>query len=389
MATKSIVTASSVAVTDTKKIVPLFAHALANVRPDAQDNQYLEEAMRVLPVGGYRSAIGSVWNAVVDDLRNKIIHRSVELFNKSVSLPRKVVEYEDFQNHVNDDVLIEGAYKTGVIGWEASKMLKQAKETRHVFDGHPRSSNPSIVKVLSMLEDCVKYVLSEPYPSQIIDITEYLTQMAANDYDRNEIAIENALSDLPDIYKNELVNRLFSAYVNDGSSSVLRSNIEFAAPILWEFLSKNIKQQVIRRVDQEIAAGNVNKTALAFDFANHVASQRFLSNRARMYKLSPLVKKLKVKQDSWDDENSIVRELEPYAGYIPETLLEAYVKALTTDICRLCRRKRSIFANGFLCRWGCSTHTKDVPDVRRQGRSRVHQCNARQHRTQEPYKDSI
>ena len=93
------------------------------------------------------------------------------MFNKSVSLTRKVVEYEDFQNHVNDDVLIEGAYKTGVIGWEASKMLKQAKETRHVFDGHPRSSEPSIVKVLSMLEDCVKYVLSEPYPSQIIDIT--------------------------------------------------------------------------------------------------------------------------------------------------------------------------------------------------------------------------
>jgi hypothetical protein len=77
MARKSIVTASSVAVADTKKIVPLFAHASANVRPDAQDNQYLEEAMRVLPVGSYRSAIGSVWNAVVDDLRNKIIHRSV------------------------------------------------------------------------------------------------------------------------------------------------------------------------------------------------------------------------------------------------------------------------------------------------------------------------
>lgn len=43
---------------------------------------YIQEALRVPPVQGYRSAIGSFWNAVVDDLRNKIIHRSLPLFNK-------------------------------------------------------------------------------------------------------------------------------------------------------------------------------------------------------------------------------------------------------------------------------------------------------------------
>ena len=94
--------------------------------------------------------------------------------------------------------------------------------------------------------------------------------MATSTYDSSEIGIENALSDLPDIYKNKLANRLFSAYVHDGSSSVLRSNIEFAAPILWGFLSKDIKQQVIRRIDQEIVAGNTNKITLAFEFASHV-----------------------------------------------------------------------------------------------------------------------
>lgn len=247
---------------------------------------------------------------------------------KSVSLPRKVESYEDFQSYVNDDILIEGAYKIGVIGWEASKILKHAKETRHVFDGHPRSTNPSIVKVLSMLEDCVKYVLSEPYPSKIIDIDEYLAQMARPDYDRNEIAVENALSDLPEIYKTELANRLFSAYIHEGSSSVLRSNIEFAGPILWEVVAKDVKQQIIRRVDQVIASGNATSTSLAFNFTNHVSGQRFLSATARTYKLSPLVKKLKAGMDDWDIENTTVRELEPYSGYIPDSLLNTYVKSL-------------------------------------------------------------
>ncbi len=319
---------TAVAVTDARRIVPLFRRALEGIREDARDNPYLEEAMRVLAVGGYRSAIGSIWNAVVDDLRNKIIYRSVELFNKSVSLQRVVSDYEDFQNYVNDDVLIEGACKTGVIGWEASKILKHAKETRHVFDGHPRSSDPSLVKVLSMLEDCVKYVLSEPYPSKIIDITDYLAQMASDDFDRSEIAIENALSDLPETYKVELANRLFTVYIQEGSSSILRSNIEISAPILWEFLSKDVKQQVIRRIDQEIIAGNVKKTARAFEFATHVGGQRFLSATARNYKLAPLVKKLKTGVDNWDVENSVVKELEPYSAYIPDNLLDTYVRSL-------------------------------------------------------------
>ena len=60
-----------------EEIVSLFSKALDRVRDDILENPYLVEALRVLPVGGYRSAIGSVWNAVVNDLRNKIIYRSV------------------------------------------------------------------------------------------------------------------------------------------------------------------------------------------------------------------------------------------------------------------------------------------------------------------------
>ena len=113
-------------------IVPLMESVLSRVREDMKDNPYIKEALLVLPVNGY-SAIGSFWNAVVDDLRNKIIFRSLDLFNKEMKLSREIKSYEDFQNYVNDDQLIEGAYKIGVIGWEASKILKHSKETRHFF----------------------------------------------------------------------------------------------------------------------------------------------------------------------------------------------------------------------------------------------------------------
>ena len=135
-----------------------FMDIIENVREDIRDNPYIEETMRVLSVEGYRSAIGCFWNAVVDDLRNKILYRSINLFNKEMKPRKEIKTYEDFQDNVNDEMLLDGAYKIGIIGWEAHKVLKQAKETRNIFDGHPRSSNPTAIKALSLIEDCIKYV---------------------------------------------------------------------------------------------------------------------------------------------------------------------------------------------------------------------------------------
>jgi hypothetical protein len=312
-----------------RDVTPLFERAIAKVRDDLEDSPYLAEALRVLPVQGFRSAIGCIWNAVVDDLRNKTIHRSLELFNKSVKCEREIKTYEDFQSYVTDDQLIDGAYKIGVIGWEASRVLRHAKETRHIFDGHPRSSDPSLIKVLAMLDDCVKYVLSEPYPSQIIDIDQYLAQLGSESFDRNQIAIENALSDLPEIYKVELTNKLFNAYIHKDASTILRSNIEFAAPVLWSVLPKATRVQIAHRLDRIITDGDAGTTRHAFAFIGKVGARRYLSISARRYRVKPWIDELKNSLDVWDKEDTLVKQLKAYSGFIPEDLVHDYVTSLT------------------------------------------------------------
>lgn len=311
------------------EIVPLMQRALMSVREELRDDPYIIEAIKVLQVGGYRSSIGSFWNAVVDDLRNKIIFRSVKLFNQSVEVGRKIETYEDFQNYVNDDQLIDGAYKIGVIGWEASKILRHAKETRHIFSGHPKSSDPSIIKVLAMMDDCIKYVLNAEYPAQIIDVNDYISTLSEQNYDRNVVAIESALGDLPEIYKSELANRLYSSYIHQQSTSVLRSNIEFVAPILWRVLPKPLKIQIARRVDQEIQKGNADVTMSAFNFIELVNNQAYLSIVARRYQIAPLVSALTAAFDDFPRENEAVKNLVPYASLIPDDLLPEYVLSLT------------------------------------------------------------
>jgi hypothetical protein len=266
---------------------------------------------------------------VVDDLRNKIIWRSPSLFNKVVNVGREVKTYEDFQNYVNDDQLIDGAYQIGVITFEASKVLKHAKETRHFFSGHPKSGEPTIIKVLAMWEDCIRYVLRAPYPPKIIDLDDYLRILDSPNFDRNKVSIEIALTELPDDYKNELANRLFTAYCHPHSSSTIRSNIEFVLPILWPVLAREIQIQIIRRVDQEIAKANAQATEQAFNFASLARATIYLSPSARRYKLQPLVETLKGSLDQWSVENRIVQELLPFAAVIPPEIVSDYVWALT------------------------------------------------------------
>lgn len=302
---------------------------LTNIREDLIDNKYVQETVKVLSVGGLRSAIGSYWNAVVDDLRKKIMHRSLDLFNKEVSPKKEIKTYEDFQNHLTDYELIDGAYKIGVISWEAQKLLHQARETRNIFDGHPDSSDPTLFKVFNMIADCNRYVLSQDYPLSIIDVNEYILTMDTDTYNKNEIAVEQAFTDLPEIYKSEMTNRLFSLYIADNASIRLKSNIEFSFPILWKVISKDVRQQIGKRYDKLIVEGNGDKIKIATDLLTIINGLRYVSGASRRILFEPAIKRLEDNLDNWGEEGSAVRYLQKLGSNIPNELIGRYVSALT------------------------------------------------------------
>jgi transposase-like protein len=149
-----------------------ISEELENIREEIRDNVYLIEAKEVFLTKNFRSTIINYWNVVIDDLRNKAMHRSLELFNKE--LKKSINSYEDFQDNVTDFELIEGCYKIGVIGWEAKKILHQARETRNIYAAHPKSKSLTLAKILNFIVDCNTYVLSQEYPHAIINIEEYM-----------------------------------------------------------------------------------------------------------------------------------------------------------------------------------------------------------------------
>lgn len=308
--------------------VGLFTTELTNIREEFRDNPYIRETAKVLSVGGYRSAIGSFWNAVVDDLRRKIIHRSLDLFNKEMGT--KIKTYEDFQNHVTDFQLIDGAFKIGVLGWEDRKLLHQARETRNIFSGHPKSSDPGFHKVMNMVSDCNRYVLSQDYPPAVIDIDAYLTTMDSTTFSRNEIAIKQAFCDLPDIYRAELLNKFYQSYTHDSSSTELRANIELCFPILWDsYLTKENRKQIGSRVDREMVAGHKVRIEKAIGFMTlNSDGLRYVSSATRESIFTEAIKAHEESIDKWEEEATAVTYLERLGTSIPDELIDRYVAAL-------------------------------------------------------------
>lgn len=310
------------------KIAHLQAE-LTNVREELQDNKYIQEAIKVLAAGGLRSTIGSYWNAVVDDLRKKVIHRSLDLFNKEMNYGGKVKSYEDFQTYVVDFDLIEGAYKIGAINWEAKKLLHQARETRNIFDGHPDSSDPTLFKVFNMIADCNRYVLSQDYPQAIIDTNDYIIQMDSEDYHKNKLAAEQAFTDLPAIYKDELANKLYTLYQQDNTTSILTANIEFCYPVLWKVLPKETRLQIGKRFDKDVVGGNRKTINKAQDLLILVQGLRYTSLATRKIIFEPVLNYLEKHQDSWSEEGKAVKHLRKLGTVIPDDLRYKYVSTLT------------------------------------------------------------
>lgn len=300
---------------------------LINVREDLIENKYIREARTVLMAGGLRSTIGCYWNAVVDDLRKKVMHRSLDLFNKEMS--KSVKTYEDFQNNVTDNDLIEGAYRIGVLSWEAKKIMHQARETRNIFDGHPDSSDPNLFKVLNMIADCNRYVLSQEYPVPIINVNDYIIKMDTDAYDKNELAVEQAFIDLPEVYKNEMTNKIATYYIGDSISTRFRANIEFSFPILWRVLPKETRQQIGKRFDKTYIEGDAETNKKAIELLILVDGLRYLSTTTRRLIYEPKIKFLEEHLDDWAEEARAVKNLEAFGSVVPDELVGRLVSALT------------------------------------------------------------
>jgi len=163
----------------------------------------------------------------------------------------------------------------------------------------------------------------------IINVNDYLSKMDTDTYDKNDLLVEQAFIDLPEIYKTELANKLYTYYSGDSISTRFRANIEFSFPILWRVLPKESRQQIGHRFDREFLEGDSSKNDKSTNLLSLVDGLRYTTSTTRKLIFEPWIKYLEDHLDDWSDEAKAVRVLESYGSLIPDNLIDRFVSAIT------------------------------------------------------------
>ena len=171
--------------------------------------------------------------------------------------------------------------------------------------------------------------MSQEFPPSIIDISTYLAQMDSADFARNQIAVDQAFTDLPAVYKTELSNRFYTTYSSESISSDLRGNIEFCAPILWSSLTQEDKKQIGKRFDKEVVEGDQKKIDKSLAYIKLVGGMMYVNSATRKVIMEPLVNALDTALDDWDKESALVKQILPLSRFVPADLMPKFVTAIT------------------------------------------------------------
>ena len=153
--------------------------------------------------------------------------------------------------------------------------------------------------------------------------------MDTDTYDKYELAVEQAFIDLPEVYKKEMCNKLFTYYIGDTISTRFRSNIEFSFPILWKVTPKEIRQQIGQSFDKIYLEGDAMKNDKGVNLFSLIDGLRYLSTTTRKLIYEPQIQHLEDNLDNWEEEAVSVKKLDKFGSVVPDEYIERLVAALT------------------------------------------------------------
>jgi hypothetical protein len=234
------------------------------IRPECR-GPYLERAKVAAEAGLYDAAVLYFWNESMNDLRRKVMSYGIEYFPYQQG--RHITGEDSLRENVNDYELIEGCYQLGIISKEAWFFLQQCREIRNQYTAaHLSDSQIDPLEAQNFIKNCVKYVLTHELPSPGFSIRNFMERLRNADVSQMLGEIEAGIKDQASEIRKALLNRLFDEYIDTACSSMLRSNIELVAPLVWEKVDDEGKLELGQRYVRVRVGPSQDAALLAFNF---------------------------------------------------------------------------------------------------------------------------
>ncbi len=330
-----------------KNVFKNFPAITGTMDPDIKRNSYyLSKFFAATTVGLFDAALNYLWDAIVENLRYKIIKFDVGYFFDSH--PNRGISSNSHRNEeelrkISDQDLIDGSLAIGIITNVIYQEISLIKYMRnHASAAHPNLNEIRGLSLIGWLDACNKGLFEKEFPTSAVVAQKFIVQIKSTPNLSPE-NIRYANKSLSEELKTEQIDSLLKAligvYLDPQSPPHARNNVFHFAEILWKLSSDSPKNEIGIQYAHYSANQIEQKTSLIKSFLEKVNGLSYLPEDVRILELENLIQTLRNTHNSSNNfynEPPVAKEIRKYVsdtGKIPKQIRANYVKVLIS--CRL------------------------------------------------------
>jgi hypothetical protein len=217
-----------------------------------EKSYYLSQFTVSIAAGLFKGALNFLWNETVEALRKLVISYDLQYFYsiaEEISGRYKNLAGEDDLEIVSEFDLLEICRRIGLLSDVNHKNLEHVNYLRnHASVAHPNDNEITGFKMVSILEDCIKYAINAKPNHSVIQIKSLFNNIRKNEIPEEKFSvIGDELSKQPQERINDFIMSVFGLYCDSRQEQHTYSNIENLASYIWELASEDTKYKIVSR----------------------------------------------------------------------------------------------------------------------------------------------
>lgn len=304
---------------------------------------YLSKFTVAVTVGLFDGALNFLWDETIKALRRLIISFDLQYFyNVAETISpryRNLITEEDLEV-ISEHDLLEISRRIGLVNDVNFKRLEHVNYLRnHASAAHPNEIDISGIEMLSMLEHCLKYVITAKPDHSVIKIKQLLENIRKNEIPEEDFSIIGSdFSKQPQERIDDFLLSIFGIYCDPRQDQHVKTNIENLIPYVWNCALEDTKYQIGAKFGLYRKNGDINRKNSTQKMLEIVNGLKYRDEDSLAAELLERLQNLRTVHFDWNNfyneypHAKSIDESTPKTG-IPASIRKMFVKVICICYC--------------------------------------------------------
>lgn len=303
-----------------------------------EDAKYLTKFVIAVAGGLFDGALSFLWDETVKSLRGTIVSYDLTYFYsiaEQINGKYRNLYNEDDLKYILDHDLLEISKRMGLIDDHGYKTLENVNYLRnHASSAHPNENELTGIKLLSLLEDCIKYVIILEPNHSVLEIKKLFHNLRKNIIpDEDFKLIADSILEQPQVRIDDFLTSIFGVYCGDGHEEYVYNNIENISKLIWPSSSNDTKYAIGSKFGIFRKNGDVTKRDRVNRFLENVDGLRYKDEDSLVAEILDklqLLRSAHFGMNNFYNEYSYARDIEQIIprGGVPEPVKQMFIKII-------------------------------------------------------------